>query len=193
MLINFLFYRGGIANFTNVATTFEGIVQALREYQHKLIEHKVKIYVRRGGPNYQEGLRIMKNLGMTLGVPIKVYGPETHMTAIVGMALGTRPEPETDPDFSNPLLSPFKFNGTNGTESNGADVHGFGLGSPRVKVNVKIVPQPASDVPFQPLFTKSTKSIVFGHQPRAIQGMLDFDYCCGRTEPSVSTNSLKLF
>jgi ATP citrate (pro-S)-lyase len=186
-----LLIGGGIANFTNVATTFEGIVQALREYQHKLIEHKVKIYVRRGGPNYQEGLRIMKNLGMTLGVPIKVYGPETHMTAIVGMALGTRPEPEADPDFGNPLLSPFKFNSSgNGNETNGADVHAAGLGSPRVKVNVKIIPQPASDVPFQPLFTKSTKSIVFGHQPRAIQGMLDFDFCCGRTEPSVSLATL---
>lgn len=136
----------------------------------------------------------MKNLGMTLGVPIKVYGPETHMTAIVGMALGTRPEPETDPDFGNPLLSPFKFNsGANGNDSNGADVHAAGLGSPRVKVNVKIIPQPASDVPYQPLFTKSTKSIVFGHQPRAIQGMLDFDFCCGRAEPSVSVADLKLF
>ena len=28
--------------------------------------------------------------GETLGVPIHVYGPETHMTAIVGMALGKR-------------------------------------------------------------------------------------------------------
>lgn len=28
--------------------------------------------------------------GETLGVPIHVFGPETHMTAIVGMALGKR-------------------------------------------------------------------------------------------------------
>ena len=28
--------------------------------------------------------------GETLGVPIHVFGPETHMTAIVGMALGRR-------------------------------------------------------------------------------------------------------
>ena len=32
----------------------------------------------------------MRELGGTLGVPIHVFGPETHMTAIVGMALGTR-------------------------------------------------------------------------------------------------------
>ena len=32
-------------------------------------------------------------LGETLGVPIHVFGPETHMTAIVGMALGKREIP----------------------------------------------------------------------------------------------------
>ncbi|MCK4416359.1 MAG: hypothetical protein KAU84_04325, partial [Thermoplasmatales archaeon] len=33
-------------------------------------------------------LRIMKDLGKELGIPIDVYGPETHMTRIVDMALG---------------------------------------------------------------------------------------------------------
>ena len=32
----------------------------------------------------------MRELGSALDVPIHVYGPETHMTAIVGMAMGTR-------------------------------------------------------------------------------------------------------
>ena len=32
-------------------------------------------------------------LGQTLGVPIHVFGPETHMTAIVGMALGKKTIP----------------------------------------------------------------------------------------------------
>lgn len=82
-----LIIGGGIANFTDVASTFKGIVRALREYKQKLNEHNVKIYVRRGGPNYQEGLRVMRELGKTLGVPIDVYGPETHMTSIVPMAL----------------------------------------------------------------------------------------------------------
>lgn len=78
---------GGIANFTDVAKTFKGIIMALKEYKQKLIDNKVKIYVRRGGPNYQEGLANMRRLGETLGVPIEVYGPETHMTAVVSMAL----------------------------------------------------------------------------------------------------------
>ena len=83
----FLLIGGGIANFTDIANTFKGIVRALKEYQKKLQENKVKIYVRRGGPNYKEGLRTMRELGEKLGVPIEVYGPETHMTKIVSMAL----------------------------------------------------------------------------------------------------------
>ena len=82
-----LIIGGGIANFTDVAKTFSGITMALREYKKKLIDTNVKIYVRRGGPNYQEGLKIMKKLGEELGVPIEVYGPETHMTRVVPMAL----------------------------------------------------------------------------------------------------------
>jgi ATP citrate (pro-S)-lyase len=83
----FLLIGGGIANFTDVANTFKGIIRALKEYQKQLQENKVKIYVRRGGPNYQQGLAQMRELGEKLGVPIQVYGPETHMTKIVCMAL----------------------------------------------------------------------------------------------------------
>ncbi len=82
-----LIIGGGIANFTDVAKTFTGIIKALEDYRDKLAETPVKIYVRRGGPNYQQGLNQMKQLGQNLGLPIKVFGPETHMTEIVRMAL----------------------------------------------------------------------------------------------------------
>jgi ATP citrate (pro-S)-lyase len=82
-----LLISGGIANFTDVAATFKGIVRALRDYQAELREQNVRIFVRRGGPNYQEGLMIMRDLGRSLNIPIAVYGPETHLTAIVGLAL----------------------------------------------------------------------------------------------------------
>ena len=36
-----LIVGGGIANFTNVAATFKGIVKALEEYQVKLREHDI--------------------------------------------------------------------------------------------------------------------------------------------------------
>ena len=83
----FLLIGGGIANFTDVAKTFTGIIQALRAYKDKLRENKVKIYVRRGGPNYVEGLENIRRVGEEIGVPIEVFGPETHMTRIVSMAL----------------------------------------------------------------------------------------------------------
>jgi ATP citrate (pro-S)-lyase len=82
-----LLIGGGIANFTDVAKTFKGIIRALREYKARLQEYGVRVYVRRGGPNYREGLRMMRQLGVELGVPIEVYGPETHMTKIVSIAL----------------------------------------------------------------------------------------------------------
>ena len=83
-----LLIGGAIANFTDVAKTFKGVVMALEEYREKLQEAGVKIYVRRGGPNYEQGLKLMRSLGDRLGVPIEVYGPETHMTRIVPLALG---------------------------------------------------------------------------------------------------------
>jgi len=83
----FLLIGGGIANFTDVAATFKGIVKALTAYRKELQDNKVKIFVRRGGPNYKEGLAQMRQLGEKLDIPIEVYGPETHMTRIVSMAL----------------------------------------------------------------------------------------------------------
>ncbi len=86
----FLLIGGGIANFTDVAKTFSGITLALKEYKKKLKDTNVKIFVRRGGPNYEEGLHLMKALGKELDIPIEVYGPETHMTRIVPIALEGR-------------------------------------------------------------------------------------------------------
>jgi ATP citrate (pro-S)-lyase len=86
-----LFIGGGIANFTNVATTFKGIIRALTEYKQALINHQVRIFIRRGGPNYQEGLRAMRQLGETLGVEIQVFGPEIHITVIVPLVLEGKP------------------------------------------------------------------------------------------------------
>uniref|UniRef100_A0A8C5CH91 ATP-citrate synthase n=1 Tax=Gadus morhua TaxID=8049 RepID=A0A8C5CH91_GADMO len=166
-----LIIGGSIANFTNVAATFKGIVRAIKDYQGPLKEHEVTIFVRRGGPNYQEGLRVMGEVGKTTGIPIHVFGTETHMTAIVGMAMGHRPipnQPPMDAHTANFLLN---------------------AGSP-----------PSSPAPLlllahihflsplfaTTLFSRHTKSIVWGMQTRAVQGMLDFDYVCSRDEPSVA-------
>ncbi len=82
-----LLIGGGIANFTDVAKTFKGIIQALEEQAPALKKAGVKVFVRRGGPNYEKGLDLMRQLGQKTGIPVQVYGPETHMTKIVPMAL----------------------------------------------------------------------------------------------------------
>ena len=82
-----LIIGGAIANFTDVAKTFTGIVQAFENYANKMKEVGVRIYVRRGGPNYEKGLKIIEQEATKLGLPIEVYGPETHITDIVRMAL----------------------------------------------------------------------------------------------------------
>ncbi|KAI9836430.1 MAG: hypothetical protein M1819_001461 [Sarea resinae] len=82
-----LFIGGGIANFTNVASTFKGVIRALREFATGLNDHKVQIWVRRAGPNYQEGLRNIKAVGQELNLDMHVYGPEMHVSGIVPLAL----------------------------------------------------------------------------------------------------------
>lgn len=48
-------------------------------------------------------LSIVYLVGSNLGVPIHVFGPETHMTAIVGMALGTRSIAKDKPEPPPPM------------------------------------------------------------------------------------------
>ncbi len=82
-----LIIGGAIANFTDVAKTFTGIIQSFETNADKMKAHNTKIYVRRGGPNYEKGLKDIKEAADRLGLYIEVYGPETHVTDIVRMAL----------------------------------------------------------------------------------------------------------
>ncbi|KAG8235731.1 hypothetical protein J437_LFUL016366, partial [Ladona fulva] len=187
-----LIIGGGIANFTNVAATFKGIVTALQEFQPKLVEHSISIFVRRAGPNYQEGLRIMREVGQNLGIPLFVFGPETHMTAIVGMALGKRPiptNPEMEFSTANFLLpggqsreSPSTSRkGSVSTSSRGS----FSGNSAQAMSSSSFPSNAASASGKSTMFTSKTKAIVWGMQTRAVQSMLDFDFVCRRHEPSV--------
>eukprot|EP00879_Flechtneria_rotunda_P001974 GHRR01002149.1.p1 GENE.GHRR01002149.1~~GHRR01002149.1.p1 ORF type:complete len:429 (+),score=132.82 GHRR01002149.1:134-1420(+) len=82
-----LIVGGGIANFTDVAATFKGIIQAIRETAPAIKAAKMKLFVRRGGPNYQQGLAAMKAVGQELDLPVEVYGPESSMTGICQKAI----------------------------------------------------------------------------------------------------------
>ncbi|XP_037956464.1 ATP-citrate synthase isoform X2 [Teleopsis dalmanni] len=184
---------GGIANFTNVAATFRGIITALREFQPKLVEHNVSIFVRRAGPNYQEGLRKMREFGSSLGIPLHVFGPETHMTAICGMALGKRPIPQTaSVEFST---ANFLLPGGQEAESVKNPFASLSSGNGSPQQSIKLPPISADDRAdgihnnvasnTRKYFSSTTKAIVWGMQQRAVQSMLDFDFICRRDEPSV--------
>lgn len=82
-----LIIGGAIANFTDVEKTFTGIIRALRECQQPLQQGKISIFVRRGGPNAEKGLRLMEETGKELNLPMLVHGAEHPMTAIVEKAL----------------------------------------------------------------------------------------------------------
>jgi ATP citrate (pro-S)-lyase len=46
--------------------------------------------------------------------------------------------------------------------------------------------RPMSPLPAHALFNDKTRCFVYGLQPRAVQGMLDFDFICKRKTPSVA-------
>ncbi len=78
---------GGVANFTDIRSTFKGLIRAMSESAQKLRENKVKVFVRRGGPFQEEGLRIMGEFlekEELLGV---VSGPDMILTDIVKPAI----------------------------------------------------------------------------------------------------------
>ena len=59
----------------------------MREKADAIKAAKMKIFVRRGGPNYKAGLAQMRALGEEMGIPIEVYEPDTSMTGICKLAI----------------------------------------------------------------------------------------------------------
>jgi ATP citrate (pro-S)-lyase len=75
-----LVIAGGVANFTDVAKTFKGIIRALTESQTLLKKAKTKVFVRRGGPNEQQGLSAMEDFLKSAELLGSVNGHETPLT-----------------------------------------------------------------------------------------------------------------
>jgi len=170
-----LIIGGGIANFTNVAVTFRGVVRAIELFAEKLINCPAKVYVRRGGPNYQAGLQMMRDCATKTGVSIEVFGPETHITSVVSYALGVKPMPVDTGRISPPPVA----TQVPSTPSTNAKQDGPSAEKkPAASVQTE---KEASSA----LFTKTSTSIIWGMQPKAVQNMLDFDHICGRKKPSV--------
>lgn len=164
-----LLIGGGIANFTDVSATFSGLCRALELYVEEIKDHNISIWIRRAGPNYIDGLRKVKAVGVQLGLKLKVYGPETHITAIVPMSLGLQ-DVLPEPDLSEPAGPPVRNM----------------IDASRITKKQTAASSPAVGAHTLAATTPDTTSVVYGLQSRAVQGMLDFDYMCKRKKPSVA-------
>lgn len=74
---------GGVANFTDVKKTFSGIIRALSEQVKNLEIAKVKVFVRRGGPNELAGLSSMRSFLSSSSLLGNVYGHDVSLTQVV--------------------------------------------------------------------------------------------------------------
>lgn len=82
-----LFIGGAVANFTDIATTFSGVIAALDEHANELQKHDVKVYVRRGGPRQEIGLENMRQALERMGILGGVYSPATTITDALAESL----------------------------------------------------------------------------------------------------------
>jgi len=74
---------GAVANFTDIAATFSGIITALYEHRDELAKQKVKFYVRRGGPRQAQGLKKIKRALQDLDILGGVYDPSVTIPEAV--------------------------------------------------------------------------------------------------------------
>lgn len=89
-----LFIGGAVANFTDIAKTFAGIIQALDDEATALKKQDLKVFVRRGGPNQEVGLEKIKKALESHGILGGVYGPDVSISDALGAALSELKETE---------------------------------------------------------------------------------------------------
>ena len=82
-----LVIAGGVANFTDVQKTFAGIIDALSEFAPKLREQKIKVFVRRGGPNEKAGLELMRGFLQREKLFGSIHGSDAIITSAVEEAI----------------------------------------------------------------------------------------------------------
>jgi ATP citrate (pro-S)-lyase len=80
-----LVIAGGVANFTDVAQTFRGIVQALAEVGSS--QGRITVFVRRGGPNEAAALKSMETFLKDHHMYGSVHGSDSVLTLAITEAL----------------------------------------------------------------------------------------------------------
>jgi ATP citrate (pro-S)-lyase len=124
---------------------------------------------------------MMRETAKSTGLPIHIFGPETHITAVVPLALGLA-ELADFPEFDDERhqMKPLSKRTASGN-------HLMAMEEDAGKRNT-LTPQKADHEADHKVenFTALTRCVVYGLQHRAVQGMLDFDYMCKREKPSVA-------
>ena len=119
----------------------------------------------------------MRECAYSTGLPIHIYGPETHVTAIVPLALGiakVEEFPEFDDESHDKKVPAKKMKMTDET------------GDTPMRDELKAQKADHEANHKVENFSASTRCVVYGLQNRAVQGMLDFDFMCKRALPSVA-------
>lgn len=80
-----IFLGGAVANFTDIAKTFAGVIRAFDEFSTELSKQRVKVVVRRGGPHQEQGLENMRRMLEKYNLLGDVY--DQHTT--IGEAVST--------------------------------------------------------------------------------------------------------
>ena len=84
-----LVIAGGVANFTDVAKTFQGVIKALEENKQALKKQDVLVFVRRGGPNQKQGLALMARFLKDSGLYGTVLDSSAVLTEVIKLVVKT--------------------------------------------------------------------------------------------------------
>ena len=68
------------------------MIKVLEDSVLEFKEYSIKIWIRRRCPNFRDGLGKVNAAGQRFGLPMEVYGPETHIAAVVPVTVGLQPE-----------------------------------------------------------------------------------------------------
>jgi ATP-citrate lyase beta-subunit len=82
-----VFIGGAVANFTDIANTFAGIISVIEEFSGELKNQNVKFYVRRGGPRQELGLKKIETALQKHGLLGFVNGPDVSLAESVNRAV----------------------------------------------------------------------------------------------------------
>jgi ATP citrate (pro-S)-lyase len=141
----------------------------------------------------------MRECARETGLEIHIYGPETHATAVVPLALGLA-KVEDFPEFDDVTTTTATTkSATSPSDKDQASKrrkidsgddgdHDMDDADEDGKQRATLQPQKADHEADHQVenFTALTRCVVYGLQHQAVQGMLDFDFMCKRKKPSVA-------